>query len=139
MKKYIDEIIKLSKKSLTYGDVPVGAIVVKDGTIIGKGCNTREKNNDIMGHAEINAIRKASKNVKNWNLQGCNLFVTLMPCTICMNIIKQCRIDNVYYLLDKPANKKEFDRVAVKQIDSKDDIKKYNNILSNFFTNLRVK
>ena len=58
---------------------------------------------------------------------------------MCMDVIKQCRIDKVYYLLDKPANKREFDKTIVKKIDSKEDIKNYNDILSNFFANLRVK
>ena len=139
MDQYISEIIKLSNKSLANQDIPVGALIVKDNLIISKGYNTREKNEDVMGHAEINAIRKASKKLGNWNLQGCSLYVTLKPCSMCMEIIKQCRIDKVFYLLDKPTNKKEFDRTVVKQIDSKENIKKYNDILSNFFVNLRVK
>ena len=139
MDQYISEIIKLSNKSLANQDIPVGALIVKDNLIISKGYNTREKNEDVMGHAEINAIRKASKKLGNWNLQGCSLYVTLKPCSMCMEIIKQCRIDKVFYLLDKPTNKKEFDKTVVKQIDSKENIKKYNDILSNFFVNLRVK
>jgi tRNA(adenine34) deaminase len=139
MDQYISEIIKLSNKSLANQDVPVGAIIVKDNLIISKGYNTREKNEDVMGHAEINAIRSASKKLGNWNLQGCSLYVTLKPCSMCMEIIKQCRIEKVFYLLDKPTNKKEFNKTVVKQIDSKENIKKYNEILSNFFVNLRVK
>lgn len=139
MDQYISEIIKLSNKSLANQDIPVGAIIVKDNLIISRGYNTREKNEDVMGHAEINAIRSASKKLGNWNLQGCSLYVTLKPCSMCMEIIKQCRIDKVFYLLDKPKNKKEFDKTVVKQIDSKENIKKYNDILSNFFVNLRVK
>ena len=139
MDQYIKEIINLSGKSLKSEDIPVGAIIVKDGLIIGKGYNTREKRDDVLGHAEINAIRKASKKLGNWNLQGCSLYVTLIPCSMCMEVIKQCRIDKVYYLLDKPTNKKEFDKTIVKQIDSKEDIKNYNDILSKFFANLRVK
>ena len=70
MDKYFEEIIKLSKKSLKYGDVPIGAIIVKDGVIIGKGYNTREKRESVLGHAEINAINMASKKLNNWNLNG---------------------------------------------------------------------
>ena len=139
MKKYIDTIIKLANKSLINGDVPVGAIVVKDGIIIGRGYNTKEKNNDILGHAEVNAIIQSNKKIGNWNLSGCTLYVTLKPCSMCMEIIKQCRVDKVLYLLDKPNNKKEYDKTNVKQIDSKDKANEYNKILSNFFANLREK
>lgn len=102
MGDYLTKIIELSKKSLESGDVPIGAIIVKDGQIIGEGYNTREKNNDVMGHAEINAIKDASKKLNNWNLQESVMYVTLKPCSMCLSVIRESRIDFVYYLLDKP-------------------------------------
>lgn len=139
MDKYFEEIIKLSKKSLKYGDVPIGAIIVKDGVIIGKGYNTREKRESVLGHAEINAINMASKKLNNWNLNGSDLYVTLKPCSICMEVIKQSRITNVYYLLDKLSTKHEFDQTIIKKYENDEMNKLYLEILQSFFKNLREK
>ena len=139
MDKYFEEIIKLSKKSLKYGDVPIGAIIVKDGVIIGKGYNTREKRESVLGHAEINAINMASKKLNNWNLNGCELYVTLKPCSMCMKVIKQSRITNVYYLLDKLSTKHEFDQTIIKKYENDEMSKIYLEILQSFFKNLREK
>ena len=139
MDKYFEEIIKLSKKSLKYGDVPIGAIIVKDGVIIGKGYNTREKRESVLGHAEINAINMASKKLNNWNLNGSDLYVTLKPCSMCMEVIKQSRITNVYYLLDKLSTKHEFDQTIIKKYENDEMSKIYLKILQSFFKNLREK
>ena len=139
MDKYFEEIIKLSKKSLRYGDVPIGAIIVKDGVIIGKGYNTREKRESVLGHAEINAINMASKKLNNWNLNGSDLYVTLKPCSMCMKVIKQSRITNVYYLLDKLSTKHEFDQTIIKKYENDEMSKIYLEILQSFFKNLREK
>lgn len=139
MDKYFEEIIKLSKKSLKYGDVPIGAIIVKDGVIIGKGYNTREKRESVLGHAEINAINMASKKLNNWNLNGSDLYVTLKPCSMCMEVIKQSRITNVYYLLDKLSTKHEFDQTIIKKYENDEMNKLYLEILQSFFKNLREK
>lgn len=139
MDKYFEEIIKLSKKSLKYGDVPIGAIIVKDGVIIGKGYNTREKQESVLGHAEINAINMASKKLNNWNLNGSDLYVTLKPCSMCMEVIKQSRITNVYYLLDKLSTKHEFDQTIIKKYENDEMNKLYLEILQSFFKNLREK
>ena len=139
MNKYVNEIIELSKKSLITKDVPIGAIIVQNNNIIGIGWNTREKDQNILGHAEINAILSASKKVNNWNLSGCEMYVTLKPCSMCEQIIKQCRIDKVYYLLDKPERKHEWTHTSFHQLDCKDDNDKYCEILSTFFKDLREK
>lgn len=139
MDKYFEEIIKLSKKSLKYGDVPIGAIIVKDGVIIGKGYNTREKRESVLGHAEINAINMASNKLNNWNLNGSDLYVTLKPCSMCMEVIKQSRITNVYYLLDKLSTKLEFDQTIIKKYENDEMSKIYLEILQSFFKNLREK
>ena len=139
MDKYFEEIIKLSKKSLRYGDVPIGAIIVKDGVIIGKGYNTREKRESVLGHAEINAINMASKKLNNWNLNGSDLYVILKPCSMCMEVIKQSRITNVYYLLDKLSTKHEFDQTIIKKYENDEMSKEYLELLQSFFKNLREK
>ena len=139
MDKYYDRLLELANISFKNNDVPVSAIIIMDNEIIAEAYNTRESEQNVLGHAEINAIQKASKALNNWNLQGCIMLVTLKPCSMCMEIIKQCRIDKVLYLLDKPDNKHEFNSTTCEQIDSKNYEKKYNNILSNFFVNLREK
>lgn len=79
------------------GEIPVGAVIVKDGQIIASACNQREKDSDITSHAEIVAIRKASKFLNNWRLDGCELYVTLEPCPMCGWAILQSRISKVYF------------------------------------------
>ena len=139
MGDYLTKIIELSKKSLESGDVPIGAIIVKDGKIIGEGYNTREKNNDVMGHAEINAIKDASKNLNNWNLQGSVMYVTLKPCSMCLSVIRESRVDFIYYLLDKPEKKFEYSRTAIHNFDDENAKEEYLRILQDFFKKLREK
>lgn len=139
MGDYLTKIIELSKKSLESGDVPIGAIIVKDGKIIGEGYNTREKNNDVMGHAEINAIKHASKNLNNWNLQGSVMYVTLKPCSMCLSVIRESRVDFVYYLLDKSEKKFEYSRTAIHNFDDENAKEEYLRILQDFFKKLREK
>lgn len=131
--KYINEIIKESLKSLKTKDVPIGAIVVYDNKIIGRGHNNRLNTNDVTNHAEIIAIKKASKKTGDWRLNECDLYVTLKPCSMCMEVIKQSRIINVYYLLDKLDYKKEYNNTHVCNIKDDDNKNKYNRILSDFF------
>lgn len=139
MENYLSKIIELSKLSLKSGDVPIGAIIVKDGKIIGEGFNTREKDQDIMGHAEINAIKDASSKLNNWNLQGTVMYVTLKPCSMCLSVIQESRIDFVYYLLDKPENKFEYSRTAIHNFDDSPAKEEYMKILKDFFKKLREK
>ena len=139
MGDYLTKIIELSKKSLESGDVPIGAIIVKDGNIIGEGYNTREKNNDVMGHAEINAIKDASKKLNNWNLQGSVMYVTLKPCSMCLSVIRESRVDFVYYLLDKSEKKFEYSRTAIHNFDDENAKEEYLGILQDFFKKLREK
>lgn len=139
MDNYLEKIIELSTKSLESSDVPIGAIIVKDNEIIGEGFNTREKNQDVMGHAEINAIEDASKKLGNWNLQGCIMYVTLKPCNMCLEVIKSSRISFVYYLLDKPSNKFEYSKTAIHNFDDAEAKEKYLQILQDFFKKLRDK
>lgn len=87
--------IEQAKKTDT--DIPVGAVIVKDGEVIAKAFNTREKDNDISSHAEILAIRKAEQVLNNWRLDNCELYVTLEPCPMCGWAIIQSRIKTVYF------------------------------------------
>ena len=91
------ECIKEAKKCSKYSDVPVGAVVVKDGQIIARAHNEREKNNVSTSHAEVLAIQKASKKVGNWNLSGYELYVTLEPCVMCSGAVISSRISRVVF------------------------------------------
>ncbi len=78
-------------------DVPVGAVVVKNGEVISCGFNTKENDNDITSHAEITALKKASQILGNWRFDGCDIYVTLEPCPMCAWAILQSRIKNIYF------------------------------------------
>lgn len=132
-------LMENANKSLENNDVPVGAVIVKDGKVLAFGYNTREKDQNVLGHAEINTILEAQRFLNNWNLSGCDIYVTLVPCSMCLEIIKQSRIDNIYYLLDKPASKKEFYKTKMQKINDANYENKYADILSYFFKKLREK
>jgi len=88
--------LKEAEKARKIGESPVGAVIVKDGVIIARGHNERETKNDTTLHAEMTAIRKACKKLGTWRLNGCDLYVTLEPCTMCAGAIIQARIQNLY-------------------------------------------
>ena len=129
--------IKEATKSLITDDVPVGAILVdNNGKIVAKGHNTKEKENSVLGHAEINCIKKFNKKYKSWNLSGYTMYITLEPCSMCMEFIKQSRISNVYFLLKKPEYKREFFKTKILKYDSLYE-QMYRLILSDFFKKKR--
>lgn len=96
-RKFMDLALIEAKKAMEDGDVPVGAIVVKDGKVIGVGRNRREKDNNAVAHAEILAIENACKEIGNWRLDGCELYVTLEPCPMCSGAIINARIKTVIF------------------------------------------
>ena len=83
-------------------EVPVGCVIVKDGKIIARAHNKKEKKNCAVFHAEIECILKATKKLNNWYLEGCDMYVTLEPCMMCTGAIVQTRIENVYYACKEP-------------------------------------
>ena len=98
MNEYMKKAIELSEKNLeTMDGGPFGACVVKDGKIIGKGSNHVLKNNDPTAHAEIMAIRDACKNIKSYDLSGCELYTSCYPCPMCLSAIIWANIKKVYY------------------------------------------
>lgn len=94
--KYFDLAFGEAYKSFHNGEVPVGVVIVKNGEVISTAHNIKENSQCILDHAELIAIRKASKKLNNWRLIDCDLYVTLEPCEMCAAAIKQCRIKNVY-------------------------------------------
>lgn len=95
--KYMKEALRLAKKAADEGEVPVGAVVVCDGKIVGRGRNRRETKRTALGHAELEAIAKACKKLGGWRLHRCDLYVTLEPCPMCTGAILNARIKTLYY------------------------------------------
>lgn len=93
----MEEALNMAKRAYKKNEVPIGAVIVKDGKIISKAYNQREKKQNAIKHAEIIAIDKACKKLKSWRLDGCTLFVTLEPCPMCSGAICNARIDKVVY------------------------------------------
>ena len=93
--KYMKEALKQAKKAYALGEVPIGCVIVHEGKIIGRGYNRRNTDKNTLSHAELNAIRKASKKLGDWRLEGCTMYVTLEPCQMCAGACVQARLDRV--------------------------------------------
>ena len=94
---WMDKALELARVAERQGDVPVGAVIILDDRGVGTGFNRREKRQDAVSHAEIEAIREACQNLGTWRLERCQLFVTLEPCLMCMGALQQSRIASVTY------------------------------------------
>ncbi len=124
----------LNKKAIKHNEVPVSCIITKDDKIISKAYNNKIRKHDPTAHAEIIAIRKAAKKLKTWNLNECKLYVTLYPCKMCLNVINEARIKEVYYILD---NEKEINNnVKITKINSEKN-EYFQEELKGFFKNKR--
>ena len=93
--KYMREAIRQAKKAEALGEVPIGCVIVCGDKIIARGYNRRNTDKNTLSHAELNAIRRASKKLGDWRLEGCTLYVTLEPCQMCAGAIVQARVDRV--------------------------------------------
>ena len=89
--------IKEARKAERLGEVPIGAVIVREGEIIGRGHNLRESRHDPVAHAELLAVRQAARRSGNWRLTGATLYVTLEPCIMCMGALILARIDTVVF------------------------------------------
>ena len=94
--------LALAKEAGEQGDIPVGCVVVQDGTVIGTGRNCREARGDATAHAEVEAIRAACAALGSWRLEGCDLYVTLEPCPMCAGAMVNARIRRVWYGAQNP-------------------------------------
>lgn len=95
--KYMKEALKEAKKALLKKEVPIGAVIVKDGKVIARAHNLRESNNSAIAHSEILVISKACKKLNSWRLNGCDIYVTTEPCPMCAGAVLNARIDNLYF------------------------------------------
>ena len=94
--KFMKIALKEAKKAYDKEEIPVGAVIVKDGKVVAKAHNLKEQKNDTTKHAEILAIQKASKKLDSWRLQDCEMYVTLEPCSMCAGALIQSRIKKIY-------------------------------------------
>jgi tRNA(adenine34) deaminase len=94
--KFMRAALREAKKALALGEVPIGCVLVADGKIIARGYNRRKTDHNTLSHAELNAIRKASKRTGDWRLEQCEMYVTLEPCQMCAGAIVQARIPKIY-------------------------------------------
>ncbi len=93
--RYMKEALRQAKKAYALGEVPIGCVIVYEDRIIARGYNRRNTDKNTLSHAEITAIRKASKQMGDWRLEGCTMYVTLEPCPMCAGALVQARIDRV--------------------------------------------
>ena len=100
-KELMRKAVMLSEKSVKNGGGPFGAIIVKDGNIVAEASNSVTIDNDPTAHAEVNAIRKATSKLGTFDLQGCDIYTSCEPCTMCLGAIYWARLDNIYYANDR--------------------------------------
>lgn len=146
--KYMKAAIAQAKKAYKLGEVPIGCVIVYEDKIIGRGYNRRNTDKTTLAHAEITAIKKASKYINDWRLEGCRLYVTLEPCQMCAGAIVQARIPQVIMAAESPKsgcggtildilNNPEFNhQVEVKRGVLKEECQK---LLKEFFVELRIR
>ena len=99
---FLEEAIKEAELAAAIGEVPIGAVVVCNGEIVGRGHNLRERDNDPTAHAEICALRDAGKNLGTWRLENCTLYVTMEPCPMCCGALINSRVHTVVFGASEP-------------------------------------
>lgn len=130
-------IMNEAKKAFKKGEVPIGCTIVKDNRIISKAHNTKQKKHSCINHAEILAIIKAEKKLKDWRLNDCELYVSLEPCNMCKEVIRQARIKKVYYLEKSKFNNEDKKNIEYVQINDSNLKNDYSNLLKTFFRDKR--
>ncbi len=146
--KYMKKALEQAKKAYKLGEVPIGCVIVHDGKIIGRGYNRRNTDKNTLCHAEITAIRRASKAMGDWRLEGCTMYVTLEPCQMCAGACVQSRIDRVVIGCMSPKSGCAGSVINLLQMDEFNhqvDITKdvladeCSSILTKFFEELRIR
>lgn len=100
--KFMRAAIREAKKAYALDEVPIGCVIVQDGKIIARGYNRRNTDKNALAHAELAAIKKASRKTGDWRLEDCTMYVTLEPCQMCAGAIVQCRLKKVYIATMNP-------------------------------------
>ncbi len=133
---YMNLAIIEAKKAIKHNEVPVGAVIVKNNKVISKAYNKRESKKNSIKHAEIIAIEKACKKMKNWRLDDCIIYVTMEPCMMCCGAIEQSRIKKIVYGIDNPnyGFTKELKNVEIVSDILKDNCR---SLVQSFFKNKR--
>jgi tRNA(adenine34) deaminase len=139
----MEEALILAQKAYDLNEVPIGAVVVYEDKIIGKGYNFREKSNIINDHAEIIALNQAAKALGTWKLEECELYVTSEPCMMCFGAIYQSRIKKIYVGSKQKEHKKLSYKTKIEKLDiivsSEYKIKEAEELLKKFFKEMRRK
>ena len=146
--RYMKEAIRQARKAEALDEVPIGCVIVYDGRIIARGYNRRNTDKNTLSHAELNAIRKASRKLGDWRLEGCTMYITLEPCQMCAGAIVQARVTRVVIGSRNPKagcagsvlnllQMAEFNH----QVELTEGVltEECSNMLSEFFRNLRVR
>ena len=136
--KYMFLAIKESHKCATTEDFPVGCVIIEDDKVISLAHNSRNKSNVTIDHAEITAIIEANMKKKSWRLDDCDMYVTLEPCEMCKNVIREARINKIYFLVSRNLEKKPYSKCKFEKVvigNRKSD--KYINDIKVFFTDKR--
>ena len=131
---YMTLALKLAKKAYDRGEVPVGAVIVKNNKILSTAYNKKNSSRKAIMHAEIIAINKANRKIHDWRLNDCTMYVSLKPCDMCMGAIAESRISKVVYASDRKYVTKD---VEYKKIEDETVILNSTNLLKNFFENRR--
>ena len=138
MYKIKKKLKKYAEKAAKNGDIPVSALIIKNGNLVAWAYNDRQKKHKVTGHAEINAINKAEKKIGDWRLDGFDLYVTLFPCEMCQYVINNARIKNVYYYLESSNVTYQHPKLNFYKINNNYN-ECFEKLMNAFFTNLRSK
>ena len=141
--KFMNYALKEAQKAYNKMDVPVGCVIVYNGKIIARGYNKREKDQNVIKHAEIEAIDKACNALKSWRLNDCTIYTTLFPCPMCASAIQQSRISKLVYLNN--TNNKALNDISLNILFNEnlnhrvkiDKIFLENSIIDDFFEKIR--
>lgn len=137
-KEIFYKLFELSKEAARNNEVPISAALVCDGKIVASAYNKRNISNNVFDHSEIIVISEYAKKNDNWHLNNCDLYVMIEPCDMCKLFIKESRIRNVYYLLDKPSYKKMYSKTNFINCNEYNElINEYKNIIDLFWKNKR--
>ena len=139
-RKILDLLLKNAEKAYKKGEIPVSAVILdQSGKLISSAFNSRQKQYNVLGHAEISSILRSEKKLKDWRLDGYYMIVTLEPCNMCSMIIKESRLDKVYYFLPKKSDNDSWEiNINKEQIDNYPEYSnKFKHLLTDFFNNKR--